>query len=183
MKSTFSTTSVENNKNMALRETDYRVKNEFKRFDIYTDQSSLICLYLLCLKTKFISAKRIVEKYEIIIIFLHYINNRLIGLVGRVFANDPGNLGSIPGRVIPKTLKMVLDNFLLNTQQYKVRIKGKVEQFWERSSPLPLHLDVVAIEKGAFWSPSTWVANFTLLTLYKNRLGFVMFVYICKEKT
>ena len=28
---------------------------------------------------------------------------RLIGLVGRVFANGPGDLGSIPGRVIPKT--------------------------------------------------------------------------------
>ena len=26
---------------------------------------------------------------------------RLIGLVGRVFASGPGNLGSIPGRVIP----------------------------------------------------------------------------------
>ena len=29
--------------------------------------------------------------------------NRLIGLIGRVFGNDPGDLGSIPGRVIPKT--------------------------------------------------------------------------------
>ena len=28
---------------------------------------------------------------------------RLIGLVGRVFANDLGDLGSIPGQVIPKT--------------------------------------------------------------------------------
>ena len=32
------------------------------------------------------------------------------------------------------TLKMVLDNSLLNTQQYKIRIKGKVEQSRERSS-------------------------------------------------
>ena len=56
------------------------------------------------------------------------------GLVGRVFANGPGDLGSIPGCVIPKTLKMVLDTSLLNTQQYKVRIKGKVEQPRERSS-------------------------------------------------
>ena len=46
----------------------------------------------------------------------------------RVFANDPGDLGSIPGRVIPKTLKMVLDTSLLNTRQYKVRIESKVEQ-------------------------------------------------------
>ena len=61
----------------------------------------------------------------------------LIGLVGRVFANGLGDLGSIPGRVIPKTLKMVLDTSLLNTQQYKVRIKAKVEQSRERSSAFP----------------------------------------------
>ena len=58
------------------------------------------------------------------------------GLVGRVFVNGPGDLGSIPGRVIQKTLKMVLDTSLLNTQQYKVRIKRKVEQIRERSSAL-----------------------------------------------
>ena len=39
--------------------------------------------------------------------------------------------------VIPKTLKMVLDTSLLNTQQHKVRIKGKVEKSRERSSALP----------------------------------------------
>ena len=54
-----------------------------------------------------------------------------------MFANGPGDLGSIPGRVIPKTQKMVLDASLLNTQHYKVRIKGKVEQSKERSSALP----------------------------------------------
>ena len=46
----------------------------------------------------------------------------------RVFANGPGDRGSIPGRVVPKTQKMVLDAALFNTQQYKVRVKGKVEQ-------------------------------------------------------
>ena len=55
---------------------------------------------------------------------------------GRVFANVSGDLGSIQGRVIPKNLKMVVDTSLLNTQQYKVRIKGKVEQFRERNSAL-----------------------------------------------
>ena len=62
---------------------------------------------------------------------------RLVGPVGRVFANGPGDLGSIPVRVIPKTLKMVLDTFLLNTQQYKVRIKGKVWQTRGKNSTLP----------------------------------------------
>ena len=32
---------------------------------------------------------------------------------------------------------MVLDASLLNTQQYKVRIEGKVEQSREKSSTLP----------------------------------------------
>ena len=66
--------------------------------------------------------------------------NRLIGLVGRVFANGSGDLGSISGHVIPKTLKMALDTSLLKTQQHKVRIKGKVEQSRERSSVLPYTL-------------------------------------------
>ena len=60
--------------------------------------------------------------------------NRLNDLVGSVFANGPEDLSSIPGQVIPKTFKMVLDTSLLNTQQYEVRIKGKVEQSRERSS-------------------------------------------------
>ena len=56
-----------------------------------------------------------------------------------MFANGPGDLGSIPGRVIPKTQKMVLDASLLNTQHYKVRIKGKVEQSREGVAPSPTH--------------------------------------------
>ena len=55
----------------------------------------------------------------------------------RVFPNGLGDQGSIPGRIIPKTLKMVLDTYLLNTQRYKVHIKGKVDQSRERSSALP----------------------------------------------
>ena len=45
-----------------------------------------------------------------------------------VFANGPGDEGSIPGQVIPKTQKMVLDATLLNIQHYKIWIKGKVDQ-------------------------------------------------------
>ena len=47
-----------------------------------------------------------------------------IGIIDRVFANVPADQGSIPSRVIPKTQKMVLDSSLLNTQNYKVWIKG-----------------------------------------------------------
>ena len=56
--------------------------------------------------------------------------NGLIVPVGRVFANDPGDLDQI--------LKMVLDSSLLNTQQYKLYIESKVEQSRERSSALTL---------------------------------------------
>ena len=59
-----------------------------------------------------------------------------IGLVSWVFANGPEDLSSVPGHVIPKTSKMVLDTSLLNTQYYKVSIKGKVEQSRERSGAL-----------------------------------------------
>ena len=46
--------------------------------------------------------------------------------MSRVFTNGLGDQDSIPGQVIPKTKKMLLDAALLSTQHYKVRIKGKV---------------------------------------------------------
>ena len=36
----------------------------------------------------------------------------------RVFVNDPGDLGSIPGRVIPKNKKMVLDATVTSFHSY-----------------------------------------------------------------
>ena len=63
-----------------------------------------------------------------------------IGIMVRVFANGPGDLGSIPGRVISKTQKILLDVTLLNTQHYKVRNKGRVEQSRERSCAHPYTL-------------------------------------------
>ena len=75
--------------------------------------------------------------YFATIIAIISFHTSLIGLGVRVFANGPGDLGSIPGRVIPKTQKMVLDASLLNTQHYKVRIKGKVEQSREGVAPSP----------------------------------------------
>ena len=57
--------------------------------------------------------------------------------MSRVFTNSLRDQGSIPGRIIPKTQKMVLDATLLNTQHYKVRIKGKVEHSRKWSSTFP----------------------------------------------
>ena len=60
-----------------------------------------------------------------------------MGVMVWVFSNGPGDIGSILGRVIPKIQKIVLDASLLNTQQYKVGMKSKVEQSRGRSSALP----------------------------------------------
>ena len=75
------------------------------------------------------------EEEEIIPEFSYY--HRAFGIMRRVFAYGPGGQGSISGRVIPKTQKMVLDSALLSTQHYKVRIKSKVEQSREWSCALP----------------------------------------------
>ena len=58
-----------------------------------------------------------------------------------MFANGPGDLGLIQGRVIPKTQRKVLDATLLNTQHYKVQIRGKVEQSREISGALSYTLE------------------------------------------
>ena len=55
-----------------------------------------------------------------------------IGLMSWVSA-----IGSVPGWIIPKTQKRVHDAPLLNTEHYKVRIKGKVDQSKECSNTLP----------------------------------------------
>ena len=63
-----------------------------------------------------------------LLVSVDYKFNQAIGLISRVFANGPGDQGSIPCSVIPKTQKLVLDAALLSSQDYKVTIKGKVDQ-------------------------------------------------------
>ena len=76
-----------------------------------------------------------------------------------VFANGPGDQGSIPGRVIPKTLKMVHDTSLTHISKVKWSNPGK----GVAPAPTPR---VVAIEKRAFWSPTL------LATYYISTLGW-----------
>ena len=66
-----------------------------------------------------------------------------IALVGRVLAKIPRRGGSVLGRVIPKSQKIVFDTSLLNTMHYQV---------YQSSNP-------VGTEKGAFGSLSTTVSN------------------------
>ena len=56
----------------------------------------------------------------------------------RVLTNGPGDPSSILGRVIPMTQKMVLDASLINTQHYKVWIKGKWSNHGKEVVPSPM---------------------------------------------
>ena len=68
--------------------------------------------------------------------YMIFTDSELIGIMVKVFANGQGDQGSIPGWVILKTQKMVLVISLLNTQHYKVWIKGQVKQSRKRNSTL-----------------------------------------------
>ena len=89
----------------------------------------------------------------IIIIWLEYLKlwwNRPIGL--GVFTNVPGDWGSILGRVIPKTEKMILDTSFLNTQHYKKRFKEKLSNPGKGVAPSPTP------RCSSYWKGSFWVA-------------------------
>ena len=113
----------------------------FNSRSFYTYMLNMICKYIFLI-TSINEPDLIVPRspgplantltaWAMSVFFLNiYINNRTL----------TKRLGTIPGQVIPKTQKMVLDASLLNTQHYKVRIKGKVEQSREMSSALPYTL-------------------------------------------
>ena len=72
----------------------------------------------------------------------------------------------IPGRVIPRSQKMVLEATLFITQHYKVRIKGEVDKSrkWVVPSPTPL---CRSYWKWSLGSLSSNVTNFTYLLLWE----------------
>ena len=111
------------------------MKSYLKKDNINVNKLTLFLVFL------FFSAKILFFIYAryifIRLTFIYLILNRVIGLMSRVFTNCPGDQCSIPGQVVPKTQKMVLDPALLNTQPYKVSIKGKVEQHRGWSCALP----------------------------------------------
>ena len=92
---------------------------------------------LLCSAAERQSRPTILIHFKDMSIYLGLFFAKRLGHFVHCTVNGPGDLGSIPGRVIPKTLKMVLDTSLLNTQHYKVRIKDKVDESREKSSALP----------------------------------------------
>ena len=64
-------------------------------------------------------------QFIIAIILLHYIPIPDIGIMIKVFVNGPGDLGSIPGRVIPKSQKWYLmpPCLTLSIIRYRSRVK------------------------------------------------------------
>ena len=82
-------------------------------------------------------------------------------IVGRVFTNGPGDQGSIPGQVVPKTQKMLIGASLLNTLHYKVWIKSK------RSNP----------GKGVAPFPTSWFSSYRKGSLQVPNLLTYMYIY------
>ena len=97
---------------------------------------------------------------------------------GWVFTNGLGELDSIPGRVMPKTQKMVLDASLLNTQHYKVRIKGKVKQSREGVAPSPTP-QCSSYRKRSFRVTLDYGRQlYFLLTIYSVCVCVCVYIYI-----
>ena len=98
--------------------------------------------------------------YQFYLIFLVVFTIQFLCVwpVGRVFAK-------YPGRVIAKTLKMVLDTSLLNTQLYKLRIKGKVDQSRERSSTLSYTSVLYLLKREPSGRPQLWLPTTPLCVI------------------
>ena len=64
------------------------------------------------------------------------ISNRAIGLMSRVCASGPGDQGSISGRVIPKTQKMVLYAVLLSHHHHHIVLAARISLTLSRHSSL-----------------------------------------------
>ena len=80
--------------------------------------------------------------------------------MGKAFANGAEDSDLIQRRIIPKTQKMVLDVYLLNTRLYKVEINGKWSNLGEgvAKSPTPRY--------SSYWNGNLQVAlEFGLLTI------------------
>ena len=114
----------------------YLLKHPYSCFSFHFCFLAFV-VFLLALM---MSLLQLAAMFNLSLLFLIYSSNFLIpdiGMMVRVFTNGLGDLGSTPGRIIPKTQKSYLMAPLLNTQQYKVGIKGKVEQSRKSSSSLP----------------------------------------------
>ena len=96
-----------------------------------THKFCFICVHIEANAPGFVIEIPLEQMYLYIYIYIDW----LICLVGRVFANGPGDLCSIPGRVIPKTFKMVLDT--LSDIRYVSMVKWSSPGKGVAPSPTP----------------------------------------------
>ena len=94
-----------------------------------------------------------------------------IGIMVRVSANGLGDRSSISGQ--PKTQKMILDASLINTRDYKIRIKGN----WNNSRK------GVALSRA--WSCcSYWKESFRFSLYYGRPTYLLQMVFVtCKDQS
>ena len=128
----------------------------------FCDLLSLILLYIHLLKFLWNIFQKRYFKNLYIYIYIYY---WAISQMSRVFANGPGDRGSIPGWVIPKTQKWYLMPPCLVLSTKRRESSWAILWMEQRHSQ---HLEVVAIEKGAFGSSSTKFTNFTFIYIYTN---------------
>ena len=96
-----------------------------------------------------------------------------------MFANGPGDQDSIPGRAIPKTQKIVLDASLLNTQHYKLWIKGKVEpSILCPHQPATRSDNTVSVAQGGTTTPGTTKQILPLDRVFKYIYIYIYIIYI-----
>ena len=79
---------------------------------------------------------KVLYAYIYVFVYVMYTSANSQLLYVCMFTNGLGDWVSIPGWVILKTQKIILETSLLDTKHYKVFIKGKVEQSRQRSSVL-----------------------------------------------
>ena len=104
-------------------------------------------------------------------------NINTLGLVGRVFANGPGNRGSIPGRVMTKTIKLFLMPPYLTFNIIRYGSMVKWSNPGKEMHPL-LHLGVVANEKGDILSSQQQSQTLPSLSL-SLYIYIYIYIYIC----
>ena len=130
-------------------------------------------LFLIILRVPIITGEGIVLSCYIFLV-------PAIGIMNRVFANGPVDLGSIPGQVIPKTQKwyLMLPCLTLSIIRFGSRVKRSNPRKEIATSPTPW---CSSYRKGAFGSPSTMVANFAyfyIFSVYISRICIYEFSYI-----
>ena len=91
-----------------------------------------------------------------------------IGLMSRVFANGPGDRGSIPGRVIPKTQKVVLDG-TLSIIRYGSRVKWSNPENGVAPFPTPWC--------SSYWKESLQVTLDCIHQLYFIYIDIYIYIY------